>query len=107
TARRNLVLGLMAEQGRVSESSAQQSSRVRLPRTRHPAATIDARYFGDYMRENAPRRIPDRGVALYTTLDATLQRAAVRAVQEGLGRLGQKEAQAALVVLDPRTGDVL
>jgi membrane carboxypeptidase/penicillin-binding protein len=51
--------------------------------------------------------MPRRGAAVYTTLDAALQRAAERAVRGGLGRLPLRGAEAALVAIDPRTGEVL
>jgi membrane carboxypeptidase/penicillin-binding protein len=42
-----------------------------------------------------------------TTFIASLQDAAERAVEDGLRRLGQPELQAALVVIDPDTGNIL
>ena len=48
-----------------------------------------------------------RGAAVYTTLDARLQQAAQRAVRRGLARLPQRGTEAALVAIDPRTGEVL
>ena len=105
--RRDLVLRLMQEQYRISGREAERASRgavrVRMP-GRDP---IDARYFRDLVRRDQPRGLPARGGALYTALDASLQRAAERAVRQGLDRLRMAEAQAALVAIDPRTGDVL
>ncbi len=100
--RRNLVLDLMVEQGRVPARSRDQSSRVKVPTRVHPQQDIDARWFVDFVRESAPRNLPERGAAVYTTLDASLQRAAERAISRIDGK-----AQAALVAIDPRTGDVL
>jgi membrane carboxypeptidase/penicillin-binding protein len=42
-----------------------------------------------------------------TTVDSTLQEMADRVVREGLGRFGKRDLQAALVAMDPATGDVL
>lgn len=42
-----------------------------------------------------------------TTIDSRLQEAADRVVREGLARFGKGELQAALVAMDPETGDVL
>jgi penicillin-binding protein 1A len=42
-----------------------------------------------------------------TTIDASLQQAAKQAVEQGLCRAGRASLQAALVVLDPATGDVI
>ena len=101
-ARRNLVLQLMVEQGRVPARSRDQSSRVRVPTRVHPRRVIDARYFRDFAREAVPRGLGERGTAIHSTLDATLQRAAERAAARAPG-----DAQVALVALDPRTGEVL
>jgi penicillin-binding protein 1B len=109
--RRDLVLRLMVEQGRVGERAARHAARERI-RTR-PAHEVvaDARYFRDFavtrLRDEGAGRLPDRGAAVYTTLDATLQRAAERAVRDGLTALRAHGAQAALVALDPRTGEIL
>ena len=46
-------------------------------------------------------------MAVYTTLDATLQRAAERAVRSGLERLSMRGAEAGLVAIDPRNGEIL
>lgn len=100
--RRNLVLQLMVEQGRIPERSRAQSSQVAVPTRVHPARDIDGRWFRDYALEGAPRGMPRRGGALYTTLDARLQRAAERAVRGTSG-----DAQVALVAIDPRSGDIL
>jgi penicillin-binding protein 1B len=100
--RRNLVLQLMVEQGRVPARSRDQSSQVPVPRRVHPRRTMDGRWFRDHALEGAPRGLPSRGGAVYTTLDATLQRAAERAVAANPGA-----PQAALVAIDPRTGDIL
>jgi penicillin-binding protein 1B len=83
-------------------------------------APSGARYFIDYVRE---RLISDGrdglagdGLAVFTTLDTRLQLAAERAVRGGLARLESAypnlaredlPIQAALVALDPQTGDVL
>ncbi|MEA3246503.1 MAG: transglycosylase domain-containing protein [Gemmatimonadota bacterium] len=105
--RRDLVLGLMAAQGRIDSATAVRARRARVPTRAHPARVVDARYFRDFVAADAGKGIPARGVAIHTTLDAALQRGAVRAVRDGLARLGRPGAQAALVAIDPRTGDVL
>lgn len=108
--RRDLVLRLMVEQGRIDERAARRAARERI-RTRPSSQQFaDARYFRDFtlgrLREEAGR-VPERGATVYTTLDPTLQSAATRAVREGLATLRAREVQAALVALDPRTGEVL
>jgi penicillin-binding protein 1B len=109
--RRALVLRLMVEQERVSESAARRAARDRIRTEPARQRTVEARYFRDMVaeriREEGGGRLPERGAAVYTTLDATLQRAAVQAVREGLGSLPARGAQGALVALDPRTGEIL
>ncbi len=105
--RRNLVLALMTDQDRITKSAAYQAVKARVGTRAYSASTLDARYFRDAVAANRPGGLPSRGAAVYTTLDAALQRAAERAVQDGLARLGARDAQAALVAIDPRNGDVL
>lgn len=118
--RRNLVLDLMREQGLVTDVE-HRDARAAGIELRTPAPGLQsARYFLDYvesrLREAPEIEAPTRGAAIFTTLDLALQRRAETAVREGLQRL-ENEApylarpesplQAALVALDPRTGEVL
>jgi penicillin-binding protein 1B len=105
--RRNLVIGLMAAQKMVTDNAAERSKNARVPARTWPTRTFDGRYFRDFVAASLNERMPKRGGAAYTTLDATLQRSAERAVARGLNRIGRVGAQAALVAIDPRTGDVL
>lgn len=105
--RRDLVLRLMAEQGRIGDAEARRASRAAVRVRMRRDDPLDARYFRDLVRREAPRGLPSRGAAVYSSLDAGMQRAAERAVTSGLARLRLPEAQAALVALDPRTGEVL
>jgi penicillin-binding protein 1B len=105
--RRDLVLQLMAEQHRITPAAADQASRVPVSTRVRPATTLDGRNFRDVEMAALGHRLPARGEAIYTTLDASLQRAAEHAVDRGLGRLRDSGAQAALVAIDPRTGEVL
>ncbi|MFN0178534.1 MAG: transglycosylase domain-containing protein [Gemmatimonadales bacterium] len=105
--RRNLVLALMSAQGRISARTADQAGRARIGRRAFPAPSLDARYFRDFVLTSLPGGLPSRGGAVFTTIDPTLQRAADRAVKDGLRRLGSGDIQAALVAIDPRTGEVL
>ncbi len=105
--RRNLVLGLMADQDRISRRTAEQAERARMATRAHSAPGLDARYFRDLVLARLPGRLPRRGAAVYTTLDAGLQRAAERAMSQVLPRLRTRGAQGALVAIDPRTGDIL
>ncbi len=100
--RRNLVLRLMAEQGRVKLAQAEQSSKVRVPTKVHPLATVDGRWFRDAIDRRQIADVAPRGAVIRTTLDARLQQAAERAVEAA-----PAGGQVALVAIDPRSGDVL
>lgn len=108
--RRDLVLDLMVAQDRISPAQSRRASRERLRSRPSPRQAVQAPWFRDLAvstLEGRAGRISSRGAAVYTSIDATLQRAANRAVQEGLVRFRSREVQAALVALDPRTGEVL
>ncbi len=118
-ARRNLVLGRMFERGvlttREHEVARGERLAVRTPIQRNNVG----RYFVDYVAQGLLRDYGDnalqRGLSVYTTLDVEMQLLAERAVESGLQNLersypalrGDAPLQAALVALDPRTGDVL
>ena len=112
TRRRNLVLGLMAQQGYIPASLAQRATQVRMqvaasewrPPTANDSYALDAvRALVDSVLK--ARRLDDREVTVYTTLDATAQRAADRAIARHAARIG-RSVQGAMVALDPRTGDI-
>jgi penicillin-binding protein 1B len=105
--RRDLVLRLMAEQQRITSAVGVRARRAGIPRRAHPDAVLDGRHFRDASVPAVPDRLPGRGVAVYTTLDAALQRAAERAVRTGLSRLQAPGAEAALLAIDPRNGEIL
>ena len=118
-ARRNLVLGLMADQGYISRAAAahDQALPLRIARNEwHPddsgeSYAIDAvRDVVDSVLTSGSLDVND--LTVYTTLDARAQTAATKAVQrqtaiiqaESNGR-GQ-HVEGAMVAMDPRTGDV-
>lgn len=117
--RRNLVLDLMLGGGRISEGEHRAATAAPLDLRKRAAPIPSARYFVDYAAgELGEPRGRAGGAALVTTLDPRLQRAAEAAVRDGLLRLerdfawlregeGGKPLQAALVALDPRTGEIL
>src|SRR6185436_7988190 len=82
----------------------------------------EAPYFVDLVSEQVNAAFPGLTtqpgtVDVYTTLDSNLQRAALEAVREGLAKVdallaGRKRKrpqppQAALIAIDPRTGEIL
>jgi penicillin-binding protein 1A len=134
--RRNLVLSLMEEEGRVSAEEASAARATDLNVTREPpppASPTWAPWFTEMVRRELDALFGRGGYAsglrIHTTLDAELQRAAeeelvghLAAVEAGAfgpfsgprfdpgvpaGEEGTDYLQAALVVIEPGTGDVL
>jgi penicillin-binding protein 1B len=124
-ARRDLVLHLMRESGLIDEARRLEAAQAPLPRAAKQGAPPGARYFADYVLGDmggpaAATSRAARGGAVITSLDADLQRAAVKAVKEGMEALernhpglaeraadGGSRLQAALVAVEPESGDVL
>jgi len=120
--RRSVVLGLMEAQGRIGREERARAEREPLPGAARERPVDAAPYFVDYVERELSRRYPDealtrRGLRVFTTLDPRAQAAAREAVERGLASLeashpklrqdGEGALQAALVAMDPRTGDVL
>ena len=109
--RRNVVLAAIEQNGWITrEQNAAASAE---PIVVAPASDVDnslAPYFVDYVN-----RLSESSQRIYTTIDLELQQAAEQAVKRQLDRLDAVYAnanrdlkpQAALVALDPRTGNVL
>jgi 1A family penicillin-binding protein len=109
--RSETVLARMQEAGAITAGQARAARAARL-RIRPYPAPVDARhgYAKEFLRQQFRDRFggdqpPDWEV--HTTLLPRLQDAAEQAVGEGLSRLGVRGLQAALVALDPHTGNVL
>ena len=111
--RRNVVLRTMAEAGFISEDAATRASKEPLVMAAR-ALESEAPYFVDYISQELQDKYKSLGtVDVYTTLDVHLQRLAQDAMREGLTRVDQllsrrrRRAQAALIAVDPQTGEVL
>jgi penicillin-binding protein 1B len=124
-ARRNQVLDSMFESGFIDEAQARQAKATELkiePKRR--AVNSDAPYFIDYLQqqllsEAATRDLSQQSFRVYTTVDMDLQRAADKAVNDTLTKLDpifskRKKnpvppgtLQAALVALNPKTGEIM
>ena len=112
TRRRNLVLSLMADQGYIPDVLARRAAQVpmRVAASEWRPPTAGDSYALDAVRSLVDsvlkaQRLDDREVTVYTTLDATAQRAADRVIQRHAARIG-RSVQGAMVALDPRSGDV-
>ena len=121
TDRRNTVLQAMASEEFITADAATRASREPLlivPR----AVDNEAPYFVDMVNQQVETAYPGlmaqtAEISVYTTLDLNLQRAALDAVRMGLGRVDEllskrrrkikQTAQAALIAIDPRSGEIL
>jgi penicillin-binding protein 1B len=118
--RRNVVLRAMASEDFIAPDAADRAAREPVQVVAR-AVDNEAPYFvdlvGQRLSENFPGVTSRAGaVDVYTTLDINLQRFALEAVRNGLAQVDQilarrrrrtAPAQAALIAVDPRTGDVL
>jgi penicillin-binding protein 1B len=118
-ARRNVVLQTMADSGFITKEAAEQAAKEPLA-VMARALDAEAPYFVDMVGEALGREFPaltraPQAIDVYTTLDLNLQRLAQDAVREGLARVDEllsrrrraAPAQAALIAVDPRTGEIL
>ena len=112
--RRNFVLSYMQRNGWIS--SAQMTSAAAAPVEVAPLKASDdslAPYFIDYVNRVAESEFNSNGASqrIYTTIDLELQQIAETAIKNQLSALEKarpgKQPQAALVALDPTTGNVL
>lgn len=111
--RRNTVLGTMVRDGFITLEQAAAAAKEPLNVAEFdPARESVAPYFIDYVNRNMERQ-QDVGVPIVTTLELDLQSLAADALKRQLDRLDEVyrprglKPQAALVALDPRTGNVL
>src|SRR5581483_8117698 len=120
TARRNLVLRLMADQDLITRDAADKARAEAL--VVNPDVHGLAPYFVDAVRTEAQHAgipVDSGGYRLYTTLDPSLQRAAITAVRDGAKAVEDRPGysnpkygtskdylQGLLISLDPTTGEV-
>jgi penicillin-binding protein 1B len=118
--RRNVVLQAMVDAGYVTPEAADRA--IHEPMTVvQRALEAEAPYFVDFVGQTLSDRYPGlttsttQAVDVYTTLDLHLQRIAQDAVREGLTNVDQLlsrrkrkgKAEAALIAVDPRTGEIV
>lgn len=109
--RSHVVLARMRDAGFITAAQEAEAKRARLRvRPYQPTSTAPDAYARAYARQMFRDTLggdhpPDWQVE--TTFVPALQEMATRVVREGLGRFGKPELQAALVAMDPATGDVL
>lgn len=120
-ARRNLVLSLMHEQGRIDERELEAARAEPLRLAAITPEPQEARYFLDALRRQLPtfygeQVLETEGMRIYSTLDLRLQKLAAASLRQGLARLerrhpqiGEKggSLQGCILALRPQTGEVL
>jgi len=123
TERRNLVLRLMLDQGRIDEATYRHERDEPLRVAMKSSEMTQSRYFLDVLRRQLPE-VYDRevlsseGLTIYSTLDPRLQRAAAGALTRGLERIESRSAalrsddptkrlQGCIVALRPQTGEIV
>jgi penicillin-binding protein 1B len=117
--KRNVVLQAMVDAGYVEREVAERASHEPLTVVQR-ALEAEAPYFVDFVGQQLADRYPGltttttEAVDVYTTLDLHLQRLAQDAVRAGLIRVDELlpkrkrgKAEAALIAVDPRSGEIL
>jgi penicillin-binding protein 1B len=113
--RRNVVLQAMADAGFISSDAAERAAHEPLQMAAR-ALDAEAPYFVDYIGQELQDKYSKAtgAIDVYTTVDLHMQRLAQDAVRDGVARVDdilakrkKRHAQAALIAVDPRTGEVL
>jgi penicillin-binding protein 1B len=124
--RRNLILTTMHSLGMITDKAFEDAKKANVKVVPIKVDASDAPYLVDFIREELRKDFSEddlinSSLRVYTTLDPALQKAAVEAVDKGL-RFAQEQIdarnkrrknvdnlpgpQAALIALDPRTGQI-
>ena len=130
---RDRVLTQMLENKYVSDDEVQEAKKVPLKLVRTSVAGSEAPYFVDMVKDHLLEKYSEQDLLssnyrVYTTLDPQLQRAAAAAIENGMKNVDAllqakyakmhkpksknvqpeqvPQVQAALVALDPRTGEI-
>lgn len=121
--RRNQVLEAMFEKQWITEPQLAEALARPIKTAGFEKYDRRAPYFLDYVSRQLGELYPDAtlssmGFSIYTTLDTGVQDAAEKALEKGLARLEknipglrrsdpEKQIQGAVVVMNPRTGNIL
>lgn len=115
TQRRNVVLSRMLEAGYITpQEMAQARAETLTVKPSQPRNLISkVPYFTSYIQQELPKLIPAEevergGLIVDTTIDLEWQELAEKTIDSAIRRYGrgQRFSQAALVSLDPRTGEI-
>lgn len=111
--RKDYVLTLMAEQGYISKAESDEAKKAEV-KFKDPDNNITAPHFIMYVKDILAERYGEKmieqgGLKIYTTLDLTKQKAAEEVIKEQTKDYPTKYGanNAALVSIDPKTGQIL
>ena len=113
--RRNLVLDVMAEEGMITASEAQDAKSEDLALNPQPPRRLEVKapYFTSYILQELPKYISKDdielgGLVVETTLLPKWQDAAIAAAEKTVAERGkwQRFEQVAIVSVDPRNGEI-
>ncbi len=111
-ARRDWILNSMAELGHITQEEADAAIAKEIA-VQPRSSDIKAPHFVFYVQEQlvemfGEQLVEEGGLTVHTTLDLELQQEAEAAVQAGIDRVRARGgSNAALVSLDPKTGEVM
>jgi penicillin-binding protein 1B len=119
--RRNVVLRAMVDSGYITSDAADRAQKEPIAvvaRSVDNEAPYFVDYIGDVLDTTFPGAVSKPGALdIYTTLDLNLQRYAQEAVRDGIASIDallarrkrgpKRVAQASLVAVDPRSGEIL
>ncbi len=114
-ARQKYALDQMAELGYITQAQAETAKKENILAKIKPFSDkIVAPHFVMYVKEYleneyGDQRLEQGGMKIYTTLDWNLQKIAEEAVKEGAAKnkINWNASNAALVAIDPKTGQIL
>src|SRR5687767_2972899 len=118
--RRDMVLGLMKETGKISEREYAEAVASPLTVTRFPKTSRSAPFFVDLvlkqLRETYPEtQLKTEGLRIFTTLDTIMQRSAEEALDNGIANLTRRykyiknspsPLEGVVLTIEPGTGYV-
>jgi penicillin-binding protein 1B len=119
TERRNEVVRAMQDAGFIDTATMEDALRAPLLVERPSAATTDAPYFVDLVRQQLGQRyeakdLTTQNLSIYTTLDLHLQGLAQQALERGLDRVQElirkrttAQVQGSLIAIEPASGKVV
>ena len=110
--RKNYVLNRMAEDGYITKQEAEDAKKIEVKFVEN-TQDIKAPYFTLWIKQQLEKQygktfLEENGLKVYTSLDWNIQQTAEQTVRDGVKKNSAYNAyNAALVAIDPKTGQVL